>query len=176
MITMINRLLNIGIAAALSSALIAQPLHAQSSRSNGLKAAIIYNVLRFVSFPDGSNSGSLNLCVARRMSATSEVAALNKKLVGNRAINVRYVDPGASDLSSCHVAYVGSSSSAQIGRIKQRGLLLIGDDHNFIRSGGAIGLVKFGNQIRFEVNAGSARRSGIAISSKLLRLASRVKQ
>ncbi|MEH6661489.1 MAG: YfiR family protein [Parasphingorhabdus sp.] len=163
-------------ATAVLTMLIAQPLHAQSSRSNGLKAAIIYNVLRFVSFPNGSNSGSLNLCVARRMSATSDVAALNNKPVGNRIIAVRYIDPGVSDLSSCHVAYVGSNSTTHISRIKQRGLLLIGDDHDFIRSGGAIGLVKFGNQIRFEVNAGSARQSGIAISSKLLRLASRVKQ
>jgi len=173
---MTHRFLKIGIATTVLTMLIAQPLHAQSSRSNGLKAAIIYNVLRFVSFPSGSNSGLLNLCVARRMSATSDVAALNNKPVGNRKISVRYVDPGASDLSSCHVAYIGSSSSAHVGRIKQRGLLLIGDDHDFIRSGGAIGLVKFGNQIRFEVNAGSARQSGIAISSKLLRLASRVKQ
>jgi len=173
---MTHRFLKIGIATMALTMLVAPPLHAQANRSNGLKAAIIYNVLRFVSFPNGSNSGSLILCVARRMSATSDVAALNNKPVGNRIIVVRYVDPGVSDLSSCHVAYVGSNSTTHISRIKQRGLLLIGDDRDFIRSGGAIGLVKFGNQIRFEVNAGSARQSGIAISSKLLRLASRVKQ
>ncbi|NRD89348.1 hypothetical protein C8024_07655 [Sphingopyxis sp. BSNA05] len=173
---LVHWFLKMGMATAVLAMLMAQPLHAQSSRSNGLKAAIIYNVLRFVSFPEGSNSGSLNLCVVRRMSATREVAALNRKLVGKRPIEVRYIDPGVSDLSGCHVAYVGSGTPAQIGRIRQRGLLLIGDDHDFIRAGGAIGLVKFGNQIRFEVNAGSARQSGIAISSKLLRLASRVKQ
>lgn len=173
---MTHRFLKIGIATMALTMLLAPPLHAQANRSNGLKAAIIYNVLRFVSFPNGSNSGSLILCVARRMSATSDVVALNNKPVGNRTINVRYIDPGVSDVSSCHVAYVGSNSTTHISRIKQRGLLLIGDDHDFIRSGGAIGLVKFGNQIRFEVNAGSARQSGIAISSKLLRLASRVKQ
>lgn len=172
---MIHRLFKSGIVAALTAMLIAQPLQAQSSRSNGLKAAIIYNVLRFVSFPAGSNSGALNFCVARRMSTASAVAALDNKLVGKRAIDVRYIDPSVSDLSNCHVAYVASSSVIQLSRTKQRGLLLIGDDHDFIRSGGAIGLVKFGNQIRFEVNAGSARQSGIAISSKLLRLASRVK-
>ena len=173
---MLHCIVKMGTATAVLSALIAQPLHAQSQNSSRLKAAIIYNVLRFVSFPDGSNSGSLQLCVARRLIATKEVAALNDQSVGNRVIDVRYIDQGASELLGCDVAYVGSSSAGQIGRANQRGLLLIGDDHDFIRSGGAIGLVKFGNQIRFEVNAGSARQSGIAISSKLLRLASRVKQ
>jgi hypothetical protein len=172
---MIYRILGIVSVAVVLTALIAQPLHAQSKSSHGLKAAIIYNVLRFVSFPEERNSGSLRLCVARNLDTTIAVAALDNKLVGKRAIDVHYIDQGVQDLSSCHVAYVGSSSASQLSRTKQRGLLLIGDDHNFIRSGGAIGLVKFGNQIRFEVNAGSARQSGIAISSKLLRLAARVK-
>jgi hypothetical protein len=52
--------------------------------------------------------------------------------------------------------------------------LLVGDGPGFINGGGMIGLVRFGNQIRFEINARAARQSGVSISSKLMRLAARV--
>ncbi|MGL5837526.1 MAG: YfiR family protein [Sphingorhabdus sp.] len=148
------------------------PAASAQSSSQGLKAAIIYNILRFVVFPAGNRDRMLNICEKR---GTDSLSSLWGRSVGSRTINVKAVDieRGGAD---CDVFYLGNTNTAEITKIQQRGLLTIGDGSGFLKSGGTVGLITTGKQIRFEVNVRSARQSGIAISSQLLRLASRVEQ
>jgi len=44
----------------------------------------------------------------------------------------------------------------------------------FLRLGGIVGFVRDGTRVRFDVNIAAARRVGLAISSRLLRIARRV--
>lgn len=145
---------------------------AQQANANQLKAAIVYNIIRFVQFPLSNDREPLHLCLDREVSGGRELAALNGLRVGNRTIVQRTLD--ADNAQGCDVAYLGRASAADIARVRNRGVLVMGENANFIGAGGTIGLVRMGNQIRFEVNTRAARQAQIVISSKLLRLAARI--
>ncbi len=157
-----------------SAALIGTPVaHAQASPSGNLKAAIIYNILRFVDFPDGNSSSNLNLCVKRGVASGSSLFSLQGKSAGPRKISVSFTDLSRG-ADNCDVVYLGQSDASEISRAKSGGVLIIGDGSGFLRSGGTVGLITTGKQTRFEISLKAARQSDVTISSKLLRLASRV--
>lgn len=145
---------------------------AQQANPNQLKAAIVYNIIRFVQFPLSNDREPLHLCIDRDVSGARELAALNGLRVGNRTIIQRNLD--ADNVQGCDIAYLSRASAADIAKVRNRGILVMGENANFIGAGGTIGLVRMGNQIRFEVNTRAARQAQIVISSKLLRLAARI--
>jgi hypothetical protein len=142
--------------------------------SDGLKAALVFNILRFVDFAGGGAGGKLRLCLPRDVEGRSALAALDGRSSGHRAIEVRTTAPGSAQ--GCDAIYLGAASAGEISQVRRDGLLVIGDGSGFIGAGGTIGLVRMGNQVRFEVNNRSARQAHISISSKLLRLAARIEQ
>jgi hypothetical protein len=139
-----------------------------------LKAALIFNVLRFVDFANVTATGHLRLCVLRDVEERPALAGLDGRSLGDRSIEVRAIDPGG--MQGCDAIYLGSADAGEVRQVRRDGLLIIGDGPAFIGVGGMIGLVRMGNQVRFEVNNRAARQSGITISSKLLRLAARIEQ
>lgn len=170
-------LIPLAAAAAVMGAAGTSPAHAQNAGSGQLKAAIIFNIIRFVDFaPDGDTA--LAVCVARSAAAPRdltlrELASLGGQRVGNRTITLRAIDP--ANPGGCDVVYLGSAAG-DLARVRQRGVLVIGDGAGFVGSGGTIGLVQTGSQVRFEVNVRAAREARLEISSKLLRLAARIQQ
>jgi len=148
-------------------------VQARSSGSDNLRAAIVYNIVRFVDFPN--NGGNrLDMCVARSADGAAQLRALDGQRVGPRIIAARLVDSAPAE--GCDVIYLGRTSTAETARASRRGVLVMGEAPSFITSGGTVGLVRMGKQIRFEVNTRNARDAGLSISSKLLRLAARVQQ
>jgi len=117
----------------------------------------------------------------RRFSTTSPDpfgGALDKiastKTVGNKKIAVRrFESPG--DCAPCHVLFVSSSEAERldgvIAKTKGAHTLVVGDTEGFARRGVAINFFIERNKVRFEINPAAARRAGLKISSKLLRLA-----
>jgi len=147
---------------------------AQAANADDLKAAVVFNILRYVDFPAARSARPMVLCVDRRTSGAQAMAALAGRNLGTRTIALRMSD-GTPDWP-CDVMIAGPASAGELGRLRQSGTLVIGDGGNFTASGGAIGLVKSGPQIRFDVNLPAAREAGVTISSRLLRLAARVRQ
>lgn len=147
---------------------------AQMRDADALRAALVFNIIRFVDFPDAGSSGTIILCVVREAANGAALATLRGQRVGNQTISVRSAPE--SPASSCNVVYLGAAGDADIARMQGPGILLIGEGSDFVGSGGTVGLVQTGRQIRFEINMRAARRARIVISSQLLRLASRVQQ
>lgn len=148
------------------------PAGAENGDNGKLKAAIIYNIIRFVDFAADPNAPLL-VCVARNPAVPRELGALNGQRAGNRTISLASID--AAKAGDCDVVYLGTSVG-DVPKVRQRGVLVIADGPAVLTAGGTVGLVKTGGQIRFEVNVRSAREDRLAISSKLLRLAARVQQ
>ncbi len=169
---MFSKALLAPLAAAAALATGIGPAEAQSPASGQLKTAIIFNIIRFVDFaPEGD--ATLSVCLLRNASAPRELGSLNGQRVGNRTIAVRAID--AASAGGCDVVYLGTVIN-DLPRVRQRGVLVIGEGPGFVGAGGTIGLVQTGSQIRFEINVRAAREARLAISSKLLRLASRIQQ
>jgi hypothetical protein len=77
--------------------------------------------------------------------------------------------------------FISSSEAAQVPRILEKvrnlkGVLSISDISGFTGQGGMIELFVERNHIRFAVNLGATTQAGLELSSKLLRLATRIEQ
>lgn len=155
----------------LACMLIASPSAAQSSDANQLRAAIVFNVLRFVEFPT-DQGGTIEFCVAADAPENAALRSFSGRRAGARQVSVRTIRSGS--YSGCDVVFLASADSDQIERASGRGRLLIGNGRSFIDNGGAVGLVQSGGQVRFQLNLRAASQSQVVISSRLIRLASRV--
>jgi hypothetical protein len=162
---------NLGLVAGLACIAIASPIAAQSSNPNELRAAIVFNVLRFVEFP-ATKDGTIEFCVAPGTPDAAALRSFSGRRAGSRLVSVRSLR--SSSYAGCDVVYLASSDRGEIERASARGRLLIGNDRNFIDNGGTVGLVQSGGQVRFQLNLNAASASQLTISSRLIRLASRV--
>lgn len=136
-----------------------------------VRAAMVYNFLRFATWDDEpAPTAPLTLCVDPSVPALPAFVTLNGKTIGDRRLRVV---PTSNPVGhGCRVAYLGphASNASVAQHLAAERVLTIGEGVGFSR-GGVIGLVVVGRELRFEINQTQARRSGIGLSSKLLRLA-----
>jgi hypothetical protein len=143
-----------------------------------VKAAFLYNFTKFVEWPAAAfPDGTLRLCVLGEdpFGKTLQTVA-GEEVAGHKLI---VLSAGKlSDPAGCQVLFISRSESARMPQILSslRGVpvLTVGDTRGFLEQGGIINFTFEGSKVRFEINQESAERAGIKISSKLLRLATRV--
>lgn len=160
---------------AISISATATPAAAQSVDQNAFKAAMIYNIARFTTWPPArftDTSAPVILCVAPGDPVTGELVRLEGQPVKTRRLDVRVT---ANFGPACHVAVIPADMApARIETLNGQGVLTIGEGPGFSATG-AVGLVRIGRQVRFEVNTRNAGDGGLVLSSQLLRLAIAVK-
>lgn len=138
-----------------------------------VKAAMTYNMLRFIDWPDESNR-TMTLCVTGDSLFAKSVFALKGRVAKGRTLDIRQVEPPGIP-ASCDALLFGNLSSAAISSaLKQTAnaaVVTISDSNDFVSSGGIIGFVIKNDKVRFEINQKAARQKGIRISAQLLKLA-----
>jgi hypothetical protein len=169
-------------AAALAALLLADaPVGAQEVTAPALRAAFLFNFPKFSQWPpDALARGQpLAMCVVGDVAVAD---ALTQTIKGHSieghelTVIVLKVDEPAS---GCHLLYVGASeikrSAALLLAVRGMSVFTVSDAHGFAHSGGVAQLIVENNRIRFAINIASAQRRRLAISSKLLSLATIVK-
>lgn len=82
------------------------------------------------------------------------------------------------DLKTCQIVFIPKSEQANVGAIlgalAGTNILTVGETEGFARQGGIIGFVMDGDKVRFEINTAAAKRAGLVIDVRLLKLAIRV--
>ncbi|MBS0481361.1 MAG: YfiR family protein [Proteobacteria bacterium] len=152
-----------------AAALTAQP--ALADDKSAVKAALVYNIMRFVKFP--GDPGQLKVCATAADPVAGDLRRLDGRNVGRARISVVTVNSPAAIGSSCDVVYLDSDSPRSIGGVSH-GQILIGGGRNFAEAGGTVGLINFGGQVRFVINSSAARRADITFSAQLMQLAAKV--
>ena len=144
---------------------------------NEAKALFILNFAHYIEWPADALEGPdapLTLCVVGYDSKGMDVGELAGRRVGRRSIVVRQ-GVNAEDGAGCHIAYIGDSEerrvAATIRALSKYPLLTISDIYGFIDAGGALGLVRTGDRLAFEVNRDALQVSRLKASAHLLRLA-----
>lgn len=145
-----------------------------------VKAAYLYNFLRFVDWPE-EHPTHANICVyginENYRSAFSSMATLSKKSQ-RITINMFPEDDDITKLSACQIIFITDSathkSKAIFEQIKDHQSLTVGESDSFISNGGMVNFVRIKDKIRFEINHDVAKAAGLKISSKVLRIAERV--
>ena len=147
-----------------------------------VKAAFLFNFAKFVEWPpDGTREpgDGFTICVADD-EAFAEVLdrAVTGKTVEGRVLTVRRLQP-ADDVRSCRILYTGSADSPRLASLlkslRSAAVLTVGAAPGFTRRGGIINFILEDNRVRFEINPDAAGRAGLRISSKLLQLATIVR-
>ena len=152
-----------------------------SDREYLIKAAFLYNFLRFVEWPAEAlpeGDGSIVVCLVGEDPFGEALESIKGKTVKSKDLVIRRILTLQS-LGGCQLLFVSSSEKNRlpeiIGALKGRAVLTVGELEGFTQRGGIIRFLIERNNVRFEINVDVAERTGLKISSKLLNLAKVVK-
>ena len=159
-----------------ASPALAQPPEAGE---NAVKAAFLYNFTKFVDWPGNAFEGTAStfrVCVFSGPGFRRDLEAmLAGESVGARRVAV-VADP--RDVRGCHVAYFGPGAEERarhvLPSLRQVPVLTVGEGSRFSEQGGLIAFALEQNRVRFDVNKAALDRTGLVVSSKLLRVARHV--
>jgi hypothetical protein len=169
--------------AVLSVLILTSTSHAQSAPTEyQVKAAYLYNFAKFVEWPPrvASSENSFNICVLGRdpFDSTFGTTIAGESIKGKNVVVKRI--PRAQDAAGCHILFISSSEEARLKEIlavlDKTSVLTVSDMPQFTQHGGMIQFVTEANRVRFEVNLTSAERTGLTLSSQLLKVAIGVKR
>ncbi|MEZ4525637.1 MAG: YfiR family protein [Desulfobacterales bacterium] len=150
--------------------------HSESTASEyQQKAEFICDFAKFVRWPQDENRDSpLRICILGKNPFGNALRSLENRSVRGRPVSFRLC-PDEQGADDCHIVFVSALEKERLvsvlSRFRSRPVLTVGEFPGFAAEGGIISLIRTGDQIRFEINTEAARRSGLQISSHLLKLA-----
>jgi hypothetical protein len=157
------------------------PIDAQSVTAQALKAAFLYNFAKFAEWPADvlAPAQRLSLCVVGDDAVADAIEQIIKgRAVEGHELTVQIVKP-EGPLRSCHLLYVGGRDAKRSSQILQglqnSPVFSVGESDHFAESGGVAQLILEGDRMRFAFNVASIQRARLHVSSKLLALATIVK-
>lgn len=142
-----------------------------------IKAAFVYNFLKFVDWPGTafkrSDDPLVMVIVGEGTTADAVAAFLSSKRVGDRTIVVRRQEWDQS-LVGANAAFVSESDAKRLRHIFDAAsiaaVLSIGESPDFASRGGVIGLLVEERRVRFDIDTDAADAARLHVSSKLLAL------
>jgi len=151
--------------------------HALAVERGALEAAIVFNVLQFVEWPGEASQpdgAPLTMCVKGDSALLPLIRQLEGRPVRRMTLHVLKLD-GAQRV--CQAVYVDSAPAEQEMRSAVREpALVIGASDYRSAARPSIQLVFIEGRIAFDIDQRKAQQSGLAISSRLLRLARTVNE
>jgi hypothetical protein len=157
------------------------PAHAQTHPTEfQVKAAYVYNFGKFIKWPAEASSAAspFEICVLGKDSFAAVLdTTVSGESIDRRSIAVKRIS-NLQEAAACNILFIGSSEESRLKAIlaatQHLNVLTVSDIPHFAERGGVIGFVRQEEKIRFEVNLGAAEQSHLALSSELLKVASRV--
>jgi hypothetical protein len=142
-----------------------------------VKAAMIYNLAKFVEWPGEGVAGNtvpLTICWLGEGRLTAELQAIQGKSIRNRPVVVRHAQrPG--EIGDCQILVLDESQRDQLPAILKlanwSNIFTISDMKGFAAAGGMLGFFNEGGKIRFEINLDVIEQSKVKVSSQILSLA-----
>jgi len=171
------------------------------NKEQQIKAAFIYNFIKFVDWPEEKMADSNEPIIIGIIGSKDFVKAVEpliRKKIKNRNISIKYFEDyeklkksqddddrqwnqKMESLKTCHLLMFCICDSVRIKDLSQiikalKGspVLTVGETAGFLEFGGIINFLMEDKKVRFEINVTAAKKNKLTISSKLLRLAKRV--
>ena len=140
-----------------------------------VKAVFIYNLAKFIEWPDKSldNSSTLTVYILGDDPFGKDLDAIRDKLIKGRRFVVKQID-SPDDLKNANILFISSSEKERLRDILKSisglPILTVGDTKSFAQRGVMVNFYLENSQIRFEINLEAANLAGLKISSNLLRM------
>jgi hypothetical protein len=153
--------------------------HAQDALSEyQVKAAYLFNFLKFVEWPEESFADPLAPIVIGVVGEDPFGNALPQVVVGKtvqgRDLVIRIYRPG-EDLRGAHILFISASERKRLPMILSSlhgsSVLTVADTAGFLDAGGMIQFLNENGRVRFAINVDATGRAKLKMSSKLLSLA-----
>jgi hypothetical protein len=162
---------------ALMLASFALPVQSQEAKDPDVKAAFMFNFMKFVEWPSGvlPSSGPIAACVMGNSAvAESLTDAVKGRLISGHQIAVSRVTLDGP-LRTCHVLYLSGADARLTHQIAQLltglSVFTLSDFERFAVMGGVANFVVDNGRLRFAINVDAVRRARLQISSRMLALA-----
>jgi hypothetical protein len=146
-----------------------------------VKAAFLYNFAKFTEWPADHlpNGNTLSMCVVGDFSVADALEMTIKgRSVEGHPLAVQLVKPDGP-LRACHLVFIGGSDAQRaagiLDMIKGASILSVGDTPTFAEIGGVAQLIVENDRMRFAINVNAAQQARLQMSSKLLSLATIVR-
>jgi hypothetical protein len=144
----------------------------------GVKAVFLERFARFVEWPQdalGEPTAPFKITVL----GDDPFAGLLEKAYASRPIRGRVVEvrhvAKASEIGPCHLLFVPASMARSLdevlAQVRGRPLLLVGDTRGFGETGIHLNFFLEADKVRFELNSGALRQSGLTVSYLLQQVA-----
>src|SRR5688500_6312794 len=158
------------VATIFASASVVVPHAQEVSQEYQVKAAYLYNFLKYVDWPEPINR-TFMICVAGENPFGSVLDDLtNNERVRGNPVKTELIlglearcDVDFTPRTSNIPAYVQGADGMQI--------LTVGETPRFIEQGDIVNFILENDKVRFEINRNAAERAGLRFSSRLLQLA-----
>jgi len=148
----------------------------QAFEQYSVLAALTLNFARFTQWPEPTfvQSGEkLQVCVVGDNVVQDAFAAINGKNVGKNTIEVVNASR-LRNLNECHMIFISELPKNLLTQVfldtKNRPVLTLGEDVDFVETGGMVGMLNVESKINLTVNLPVVKTSGLNISSNLLKL------
>lgn len=146
-------------------------------REQALKAACVFNFCQFITWPaDAFDAPSSPIVIG--VYGNDAFGAVLETMVRGEIVRGRPIQVQrcrrAEESQDCHMLFVSSTearSGTLLRYIQNRRIVSVGENDDFISSGGMIALTAVQNRVRLRINLPAVRAGGVSVSSKLLRLA-----
>jgi hypothetical protein len=146
-----------------------------------VKALFLYNFLNFVDWPADSSihsSPTINVCVIGDDPFDNALDNIRDNTVKDKKLAIRFYRP-YDEPKGCHLLFIPATEKRHVAQIlksvRESNVLTVGDTEESARQGAIIGFYIEQNKVRFAINIEAARRAGLRISAKLLKLAKIIK-
>ncbi len=141
-----------------------------------MKAALIYNFSIYTAWPE-VNSNSFNVCTFEDDEENINASLLESKKINGKPIHFKVIRD-AADVKTCQVLYLEEArqiyNSKYSQLIDKLAILTVSESSHQLDSLGIINIKLENKKYNFTINNQAAKQLNLMVSSKLLRLATKV--
>ena len=158
---------------------LAAPALAHAEDANQVKATMLWNIAKFIKWPDwvfDRTNGEFVFTILGEDSLAEALAAnLSTQTLNGRPVFVRVVGR-PQDVMGSQMLYVAASARERMPEVlrvlRNTPALTVADHTGFVGEGGMVDFTLDQDQrVRFEIHQGRAEKAGLRLSAKLLALA-----
>jgi hypothetical protein len=143
---------------------------ATKTEIDSVKAAYIFNFIKFIDWPATPENKEMVICIIGNQTIEKVISGLALKDQGSKKVRVQH------DIeSACNIIFVYKTQYSEYEQTlllyENKPVLTISDYPAFLSKEGIIELYAEKNKLNFNINNTKAKNNRLLISSKLLRLA-----
>lgn len=155
---------------------LAAPRDEPSALERRVKAAFLYKFAAYVTWPTPpASDSSFTIGVLGDDALAAELGRIvSGRTVEGLPVAVRQVGV-ADSIGNLHMLFVSRSRTNRLealaAQAREHSVLTVSEAEGALAAGSVINFVLSSGKVRFEISLGAARRSGLALSSRLLGVA-----